>query len=78
MVLAASMLSQALTGTVLRGPHAHVLDTIYLAAGVLAMLGGLYSMVMLRGVRLAGERGGPNEFPHAQSDRELIVATDTA
>lgn len=79
MVLATSMFSLALAGllasTVLRGLHARLLgmsfgpiDTIYLAAGVLALLGGLYALVMLGGVRLAAARGGP---PAADADDAL-------
>ncbi|HEU5440619.1 MAG TPA: MFS transporter [Ktedonobacterales bacterium] len=66
----ASVLSMALAGvldsTLLSGFHARLLgldfgpvDTIFSAAGLLAVLGGAYAMVRLRGVRLAGERGGP-------------------
>lgn len=79
LVALTSMLSLALAGllasSVLHGLHARLLgmtfgpiDTIFLAAGVLAALGGLYAMVMLRGVRLAGERGGPPAATDADDD----------
>ena len=83
-----SMLSLALAGllasSVLRGWHARLLgmtfgpiDTIILASGVLATLGGLYAMVMLRGVRLAGERGGSPAATDAapEPEAELLAAT---
>lgn len=83
-----SLLSLALAGvlasSVLRGLHARLLgmtfgpiDTIILASGVLAMLGGLYAMLMLRGVRLAGERGGPS-LNDALEQAEMVAAGDHA
>ncbi len=64
----AQVLSIALAGylasTVLADFHASVLgqplgpiDTIFLIAGALATLGGLYAMGSLRGLRLTGEPG---------------------
>lgn len=90
LVAITTMLSLALAGllasTLLRGLRAQLLgmtfgpvDTIFLAAGVLAVLGGLYAMVMLRGVRLAGERGGPPadvepaDVESPESEQELAV-----
>jgi hypothetical protein len=60
----ASLLSIALAGyldsTLLHDFHATLLgvrfgpiDTIFLAAGILVVLGGLYAMVALRGVKVA-------------------------
>jgi hypothetical protein len=70
----ASMLSILVAGmlasTALRGLHATLLglrfgavDTIFSAAGVLILLGGLYAATNLRGVRLAGERGAVTPLP---------------
>ncbi|WIG61696.1 MAG: hypothetical protein OJF49_004444 [Ktedonobacterales bacterium] len=67
----ASLISIALAGylvsTVLHGWRVSALgttfspvDTIFAVAGLLALIGGLYTMRSLRGVRLAGERGGPS------------------
>ncbi|HKS70287.1 MAG TPA: hypothetical protein VJQ45_07700 [Ktedonobacterales bacterium] len=89
MVLAASLLplllAGPLTGTVLRGPHARLLgttfgpvDTIYLAAGVLALLGGLSALVMLRGVLLAGERGGPPAAKDDMPEHDAAPAVELA
>jgi MFS family permease len=63
IVTLASLISIALAGyldsTVLNGFHAtvygiqfHAVDTIFLAAGVLLLLGGLYAAIMLRGVQV--------------------------
>jgi MFS family permease len=64
----ASVASIALAGllasTLLHGFHATLLgitfgpiDTIFTGTGILVMLSGLYAMVNLRGIHLAGERG---------------------
>ncbi len=73
----ASIVSIALAGflasTLLHGFHATPfgiafgpIDTIFIGAGILIILGGIYAMVNLRGVHLAGERGhveAPAEVP---------------
>jgi MFS family permease len=72
----ASLISIALAGwlasTVLVGFHAVVLgvafgplDTIFLAAGVLGILGGLYAMVMLRGADAQPAVSEPSERDEA-------------
>jgi MFS family permease len=64
----ASIVSIALAGllasTLLHGFHSTLLgvtfgpiDTIFTGAGILVILGGLYAMLNLRGIHLAGERG---------------------
>lgn len=57
----------SLASTVLHGLHATVLgitfgpfDTLFTFSGLLIVLGGLYAMVNLRGVRLAGEGEQPS------------------
>ncbi len=77
----ASLVSIALAGyldsTVLRGFHAVLLgvqfgpiDTIFLAAGILVLLGGIYAMVALRGVEIiAGNAPVPEPAPVAR-DRD--------
>lgn len=63
IIAIASLVAIALAGyldsTVMNGFHAtiygiqfHAVDTIYLAAGVLLLLGGLYAAIMLRGVKV--------------------------
>ena len=73
----ASIISIALAGflasTVLHDFHQTLfgisfgpIDTVFVGAGILVILGGLYAMVNLRGVHLAGERGyvpAPEEAP---------------
>lgn len=72
----ASMLSilaaGALASTLLRGFHATALgmrfgpiDSIFTAAGLLILLGGIYATANLRGVRLAGEDGAAERAPAA-------------
>lgn len=67
-----SLLSTAVAGyldsTVLYGFHATIasvafgpVDTIFTAGSVLAILGGLYAMVNLRGVQLAGQSGASSD-----------------
>lgn len=81
----AQVLSIALAGylasTVLADFHAVVLgqplgpiDTIFLIAGALAAVGGLYAMGSLRGLRLTGEPGAratpPDHMPAAAQEAE--------
>jgi MFS family permease len=74
-----SMLSTAaagyLDGTVLYGFHATIagiafgpVDTIFTVGSVLAILAGLYAMVNLRSVRLAGEAGSPSDSALSEPD----------
>ncbi|HEV2461136.1 MAG TPA: MFS transporter [Ktedonobacterales bacterium] len=82
----ASLVSIAAAGylasTLLRGLHAQALgmtfgavDTIFAAAGVLGVVCGLYCMLNLRGVRLAGEKGAASlERPLAGDDTAEVQA----
>lgn len=78
MIMLATILGSALAGyldsTVLRGFSADVyglhfgpVDTIFGVAGILAIVGGLYVMLALRGVRLRQEQP---EMPAAESTAE--------
>lgn len=62
--IASTALAGLLASTLLRSFHAKLLgitfgpiDTIFSVTGVLGILSGLYAMMNLRGVHLAGERG---------------------
>jgi MFS family permease len=80
----ASVVSIALAGllasTLLHGFHAALLgitfgpiDTIFVGAGVLVILGGLYAMVNLRGVHLAGERGYVEPPAEVSAEPEAVA-----
>jgi MFS family permease len=79
VIMIATVVGTALAGyvdsTVLRGFHAVVLgvafgpvDTIFMGAGVLAVLGGLYAMVGLRGIQLPVAEAEPAPVAAAASD----------
>ncbi len=86
----ASVVSIALAGllasTLLNGFHTRLLgvtfgpiDTIFTGAGLLVILGGLYAMVNLRGVHLAGERGyiaPPAEEVAAEAEAEAVAVSE--
>lgn len=80
-----SMLSMAMSGylvsTILQGFHATPLgmrfgavDTLYSVASVVVIIGGLFAMIALRGVHLAGERGGPPSAAGHDATREPDAA----
>ena len=72
--LLASTALQHLDGTLL-GLHFGPIDTIFTGTGVLVVLGGLYAMVNLRGVTLAGEKKpatAPAETPTAAAEESAI------
>jgi MFS family permease len=83
----ASIVSIALAGllasTLLHGFHAALLgvtfgpiDTIFTGAGMLVILGGLYAMVNLRGVHLAGERGSVAAPAEASAEQEAVAVSE--
>jgi MFS family permease len=83
----ASLISIAAAGylasTLLRGLHAQALgmtfgavDTIFAAAGVLGVVCGLYCMLNLRGVRLAGEAGAATVVRPAEGDGAAEVQVE--
>jgi MFS family permease len=89
MINLASIVSIALAGllasTLLHGFHATLLgitfgpiDTIFTGAGILVVLGGLYAMVNLRSVRLAGERGyrEPAEPAEAPAEPAAVAVSE--
>ena len=72
--LLASTVLQHLDATLL-GLHFGPIDTIFTGTGVLVVLGGLYAMVNLRGVTLAGEKKtetAPTETAGPTSEESVI------
>lgn len=76
-----------LASTVMHGFHATLFgvafgpyDSIFGVGGLLCVLGGLYAMLRLRGVHLAGERGAAAEQRVEQQleQREVVHAYETA
>lgn len=87
MINLASIVSIALSGllasTLLYGFHATLLgttfgpiDTIFVGAGALVILGGFYAMVNLRGVHLAGEHGYVEPPTETLAAEEAMVVSE--
>ncbi|HLW02201.1 MAG TPA: MFS transporter [Ktedonobacterales bacterium] len=83
----ASIVSMALAGllasTLLHGFHATLLgitfgpiDTIFVGSGILVILGGLYAMLNLRGVHLAGERGYIEPPAEVAAEPEAVAVSE--
>ena len=83
----ASIVSIALAGllasTLLHGFHATLfgitfgpIDTIFVGAGLLIILGGVYAMVNLRGVHLAGERGYAEAPAEVPAEPEAVAVSE--
>ena len=74
----ASTVLQHLDATLL-GLHFGPIDTIFTGTGILVVLGGLYAMVNLRGVTLAGEKQpAPVATPAAAAEESAINAATAA